>query len=105
MAGGTVVPPSVMRFMSDVQTCVLLVSAQRSSKLLLTVRLAEDEPKLEFRCLYAIDGNSSLKRAAMFPNRTAGDTRVLDDSTYFLSEKYVDRFKDEVRGKRTKNPP
>lgn len=50
-----------------------------------------------------MDGNSSLKRVAMYANRNVGDTRVLDDSTYFLSADFVDRFAHEVRGRRTKN--
>lgn len=52
--------------------------------------------------MYAIDGNSSLKRVVI-GSREAADTRVLDDSTYFLSNEYVNRFANEVRGRRTKN--
>lgn len=63
----------------------------------------EDEPPLTFSRMYAMDGNSSLKRIAMSGDRTAGDTRVLSDSSYFLSQEYVDRFANEVRGRRTKN--
>lgn len=52
--------------------------------------------------MYAIDGNSSLKRVVI-GSREAADTRILNDSTYFLSNEYVNRFANEVRGRRTKN--
>lgn len=51
-----------------------------------------------------MDGNNSLKRMALKEDRVAGDVRVLSDSTYFLSNDYVDRFANEVRGRRTKGP-
>lgn len=58
----------------------------------------EDEPPLQFSRLYALDGNSSLKRAAMFEGRTQADARVLDDSSYWLSREYINKFASEVRG-------
>ncbi|KAI0686720.1 hypothetical protein BC835DRAFT_1408502 [Cytidiella melzeri] len=44
----------------------------------------EEEPPLRFSWLYAMDGNNSLKQMATVADRCAADTRVLDDSTYFL---------------------
>ena len=64
----------------------------------------KDEPQLPFSRLYSLDGNSSLKRAAMFEGRTQADVRVLDDSTYWLPRDYVDSFAGEVRSL-TKNAP
>lgn len=51
-----------------------------------------------------MDGNNSLKRMALTNDRVAGDTRVLNDSMYFLSPEYVDRFANEVRGRRSAGP-
>ncbi|KAI0702856.1 hypothetical protein BC835DRAFT_1263436, partial [Cytidiella melzeri] len=58
----------------------------------------ENEPPLRFSRLYAMDGNNSLKRMATTADRTAADTRVLDDSTYFLSRQFVDQYANEIRG-------
>ncbi|KAI0684138.1 hypothetical protein BC835DRAFT_1293887 [Cytidiella melzeri] len=55
----------------------------------------DDEPPLTFSRLYAMDGNNSLKRMAMTSDRTAADTRVLDDSTYFLPRQFVDQYAKE----------
>lgn len=55
--------------------------------------------------MYCLDGNSSLKRVLTSPDRIMGDTRVLTDSTYFLSREYVDEYVNEVKGRRTKAPP
>ncbi|KAI0338442.1 hypothetical protein BDW22DRAFT_1337893, partial [Trametopsis cervina] len=64
----------------------------------------EDEPPLPFSRLIAMDGNNSLKRMATSAHRTAADTRVLDDSDYFLPSDYVDRYANEVRGRSSKGP-
>ena len=40
----------------------------------------------------------------MFGDRLAADTRVLEDSTYFVPADYIERFRGEVRGKQTKGP-
>lgn len=50
-----------------------------------------------------MDGNNSLKRMAMLASRVVGDTRVLEDGSYFLPRDFVDRFANEVRGRQTKN--
>ncbi|KAI0686688.1 hypothetical protein BC835DRAFT_1417541 [Cytidiella melzeri] len=63
-----------------------------------------DEPPLTFSRLYAMDGNNSLKRMAMTSNCTAADTRVLDDSTYFLPRQFVDQYAKEVQGREAKGP-
>lgn len=47
--------------------------------------------------LWAHDGNNSLKRVLPFGNRVAADTRVLENSDYFLSRSFVDRFANEVK--------
>ncbi|KAI0069909.1 hypothetical protein K474DRAFT_1609657 [Panus rudis PR-1116 ss-1] len=60
-----------------------------------------DEPPLKFSRLWCHDGNNSLKRMLPFNNRVAADIRTLDDSDYFLSCDYVDRFATEVRSRRT----
>ncbi|KAI0684178.1 hypothetical protein BC835DRAFT_1409208 [Cytidiella melzeri] len=64
----------------------------------------ENEPPLRFSRLYAMDGNNSLKRMATTADRTAADTRVLDDSTYFLSRQFVDSYAKEVQGRDVKGP-
>lgn len=51
-----------------------------------------------------MDGNSSLKRSILFSDRVAGDTRVLANSSYFISTEYVNKFADEVRGRQAKGP-
>ncbi|KAI0083731.1 hypothetical protein BDY19DRAFT_899813 [Irpex rosettiformis] len=64
----------------------------------------DDEPSLQFSRLLAMDGNNSLKRMAVNAQRIAADTRELDDSDYFLSRSFVNRFANEVRGRGTKGP-
>ena len=51
-----------------------------------------------------MDGNSSLKRSILFADRVAADRRVLDDSPFYLSNDYVNKFANEVRGKQSKGP-
>jgi hypothetical protein len=51
-----------------------------------------------------MDGNNSLKRMAIMNGRSAADTRVLDDSTYFLSQEFVDQYANEVQGRGVKGP-
>ncbi|KAG6819386.1 hypothetical protein H0H93_012292 [Arthromyces matolae] len=57
----------------------------------------EDEPKLTFRHMIAIDGNNSLKRIKGLVNRNVGDTRCFEDSDYFLSHNFVNTFANEVK--------
>ncbi|KAI0346613.1 hypothetical protein BDW22DRAFT_1462444 [Trametopsis cervina] len=64
----------------------------------------EDEPPLRFSRMYAMDGNNSLKRLATTSDRVAADTRILDDSTYFVSRQFVDRYANEIRGRNVKGP-
>ncbi|EKM49192.1 uncharacterized protein PHACADRAFT_107264 [Phanerochaete carnosa HHB-10118-sp] len=63
------------------------------------------EPPLRFSRIICLDGNNSLKRVATTTGRTAGDTRSLDDASYYLPRNFVDQFSREVRGHQTKNPP
>ncbi|KAG6895202.1 hypothetical protein C0992_002602 [Termitomyces sp. T32_za158] len=53
----------------------------------------EDEPPLRFSRMFAMDGNNSLKRV--------GDLRTFEDSHFYLSNNYVNKFAHEVKGSRT----
>ncbi|KAH9885089.1 hypothetical protein C8Q73DRAFT_749296 [Cubamyces lactineus] len=57
----------------------------------------EDPPT--FSRIICIDGNNSLKRLATTGRRTPGDIRVFEESDYFLSREYVDRFGAEVKAR------
>ncbi|KAI0668815.1 hypothetical protein C8Q78DRAFT_978346 [Trametes maxima] len=57
----------------------------------------EDEPPLKFDRLLCMDGNNSLKRIARFGDREVADTREFVASDYYLSTKFVDEFKNEVK--------
>lgn len=52
---------------------------------------------MTFTRLWAHDGNNSLKRMLPVGSRVAADTRVYEDSDYFLSREYVDRYANEVK--------
>ena len=54
------------------------------------------EAELNPSVMGALDGNNSLKRFVRDDRRS--DTLVFE-SDYFLSQEYVDRFKDEVKRK------
>lgn len=49
--------------------------------------------------MIVIDGNESLRRIAGLGGRSVGDTRTFDKSDYYLSEEFVNQFKDEVKSK------
>lgn len=51
--------------------------------------------------LWAHDGNNSLKRMLPVGSRVAADTRVFEDSDYFLPREYVDRHAGEVKSQPT----
>ncbi len=56
----------------------------------------KDEPVLKPKRLKAMDGNNSAKRVA-----SAGLVDLADfHSDYFLSREEVDRYKDEVKGRK-----
>lgn len=55
---------------------------------------------MKYSRLWAHDGNNSLKCMLPVGNRTAADTRVYNDTNYFLSREYVDRFANEVKSGR-----
>ncbi|KAG6819075.1 hypothetical protein H0H93_015744, partial [Arthromyces matolae] len=57
----------------------------------------QDEPSLIYRHMIAIDGNNSLKRIKGISNRQTGDGRCFEDSDYFLSHDFINRFADEVK--------
>lgn len=50
--------------------------------------------------MYAIDGNNSLKRIRTAADRQTADTRTLEDSDYFLSSQFVDKFAHEVKSRK-----
>ena len=57
----------------------------------------EDEPKLTFQRMYALDGNDSLKHIARVGAREIGDTRCFSDSDYYIPSEEVDQWAGEVR--------
>lgn len=63
----------------------------------------KDEPIMKLSRLWSHDGNNSLKHMVLPSDRNAGDTRALEDSDYFLSRTYVDRFAGDVRGRKSKD--
>lgn len=57
----------------------------------------EAEPEQVFRQMLVLDGNNSLKRMkSARGQREVGDIRELNDSDYFLSNEYVNLFKNEI---------
>ena len=60
----------------------------------------EGEPVLHWSRMFCLDGNNSLKRIAPTAKHQQGDMRVLEDSDYYLSRDYVDRFANEVQSRR-----
>lgn len=46
-----------------------------------------------------VDGNNSLKRMATTGGRTQADERVFEDSDYYLTEEFVNRYADEVNSR------
>ncbi|TFK58850.1 hypothetical protein BDN72DRAFT_781504, partial [Pluteus cervinus] len=56
-----------------------------------------NEPELAYSRLHALDGNNSLKRF----DAAKADERIFT-SNYFLSNEYVDKFKDDVHNARKK---
>lgn len=56
---------------------------------------------MEFTRIWSHDGNNSLKRMLPLGNRVAGDTRTYEDSDYFLSREYVNRYANEVKSQPT----
>lgn len=57
----------------------------------------EDESPQKFSFMWVIDGNNSLKRVDGLGTHKVADQRVFQGSDYFLSEEYVDTYKDEVK--------
>ncbi len=49
-----------------------------------------------------MDGNNSLKRIAKIGDREIADLREFTDRDYYLLMEYVDRFKDEVKRRPSK---
>ncbi|PSR94368.1 hypothetical protein PHLCEN_2v4453 [Hermanssonia centrifuga] len=60
----------------------------------------KSKPPLRFSRMFCVDGNNSLKRMATMGERVVADTRVFESSNYYLPPDFVDRFANEVRGKK-----
>ncbi|KAJ3720933.1 hypothetical protein C8R42DRAFT_582146 [Lentinula raphanica] len=54
------------------------------------------ETPLTFERMFVVDGNNSLKRLKSIGNRQVADKREFNDSDYYLSSDFVNRFSDEV---------
>lgn len=61
----------------------------------------DDEQDLKFSRMLVKDANFSLKRMATVASRSTGDTRVFEDSDFFLPQSYVDQFAHEVKSRAT----
>ncbi|KAJ3765148.1 hypothetical protein FB446DRAFT_655642 [Lentinula raphanica] len=59
------------------------------------------ETPLTFERMFVVDGNNSLKWLKSIGNRQVADKREFDDSDYYLSSDFVNRFSDEVTKART----
>ncbi len=49
---------------------------------------------------YAIDGNNSLKRIAHVGAQDIADTRVFEDSNYYIPQAFVDKFANEMKAQK-----
>ncbi|KAJ3872118.1 hypothetical protein F5051DRAFT_445496 [Lentinula edodes] len=58
-----------------------------------------DEVELEISCLFAGDGNNSLKRIRSIGSRQIADLRVFADSDSYLTKEYVNTFAHEVQAR------
>ncbi|KAH9853147.1 hypothetical protein C2E23DRAFT_729387, partial [Lenzites betulinus] len=65
----------------------------------------DGEPSRTFSRMFCMDGNNSLKRMRPLGGRKVGDSRVFNDSDYFLSQDFVNGFANEVRSKGISNDP
>ncbi|KAJ3833909.1 hypothetical protein F5878DRAFT_545718 [Lentinula raphanica] len=54
------------------------------------------ETPLIFKRMFVVDGNNSLKRLKSIGNRQVADKREFNDSDYYLSTTFVNRFSEEV---------
>ncbi|KAG6884524.1 hypothetical protein C0993_010380 [Termitomyces sp. T159_Od127] len=59
--------------------------------------LLEDEPTLRFSRPFVLNGNNSLKRVGLPGDQQVGDLRTLEDSDYYISNNFVNRFANEVK--------
>ncbi len=58
-----------------------------------------NEKQQRFSRMFCMDGNCSLKRVRLSSGRQVGDTRIFEDSDYYLSQQYVDQYAGEVRAR------
>lgn len=55
--------------------------------------------------MFVVDGNNSLKRMASVGKREVADTRVFNDSDYYLTEEFVDLYANEVKARPSDRDP
>lgn len=77
--------------------CYKVMPSNLYSYSFLTFQQLRDEPPMLYSRLWAHDGNNSLKRMLPVGGRVAADTRVLEDSDYFLPRTFVNDFANEVK--------
>ncbi|KAG6839861.1 hypothetical protein C0991_011015 [Blastosporella zonata] len=59
----------------------------------------EGEPELRFRRMMVVDGNNSLKRIKGIGSRHVSSTRSFEESDYYLSSEFVDKYAHEVKAR------
>ncbi|KAK7678110.1 hypothetical protein QCA50_018903 [Cerrena zonata] len=65
----------------------------------------KDEPPLRFNRFFILDGNNSLCHLKLFGNHQVADSRVMNDSSYYLSDNYVNQFASRHNTSLRKPPP
>ncbi|KAG6848322.1 hypothetical protein H0H93_001199 [Arthromyces matolae] len=61
----------------------------------------EGEPELRYKRMFVLDGNNSLKRIKGVGNRQVSSTRPFEDSDYYLSTEFVNKYANEVKARAT----
>ena len=67
---------------------------------IIEVSQLENEPKLTYRRMFAVDGNDSLKRITRIGSRDVGDKWCFSDSDYYIPAEEVDEWARENRSTR-----
>ncbi|KAG6894602.1 hypothetical protein C0992_005460 [Termitomyces sp. T32_za158] len=63
----------------------------------------EGEPPLKFSRMVVVDGNNSLKRVRITGERNIGDDQTFEESDYYLTHEYVDRYANKVKSCKRNN--